>query len=62
MGVLFTIILIVIIILVVLGIGVGATFDAIKSGWEKVPADNIVENFKNATEKSITDITQEIKP
>jgi hypothetical protein len=59
---LLTVIVIALLILVVLGIGVGATWDAIKAGWEKVPAQNITDNFKEAAEKSAKELVQEIEP
>lgn len=58
---LLTIIVIALLVLVVLGIGVSATWEAIQDGWNKVPADNIIDNFKEAAEKSAEDLTQEIE-
>ena len=62
MGTLLTITLIAIIVLLVLGIGVGGTFDAIKKGWDKLPAQNITKNFQEAAEKSAIEIAQEVEP
>jgi hypothetical protein len=60
MGAVLTAVLIGIILLIILGLGVTGTFEAIQTGWDAVPAQNIVDNFKEATEKSAKELVQEV--
>lgn len=56
------IIIIAVLVLIVLGLGVSGTFDAIQKGWDKVPAQNITDNFREAIVKSANDISNTVEP
>lgn len=49
-------------ILIVLGLGITGTFEAMQAGWDKIPAQNITDNFREAAEKSAMEIVEEIDP
>ncbi len=59
---LLMIVLIAVLVLIVLGLGVSGTFEAVQTGWEKLPLGNVTQNFQEAAEKSAVEIAQEIEP
>jgi hypothetical protein len=56
-----TIILVVIIILLVIGLGWDGFYEALKKGWDSVPAEKVTDNFKDAAIESIKDVRDEVE-
>lgn len=58
---LLVIALVVIVGLIIAGIGWDGFLEALEKGWNNVPADDIIDNFKEATVESINDVQQEME-
>ena len=61
MSFLTTVILIAIIILLVIGLGWDGFMDALKKGYESVPAEKVADNFKDAAIDSLNDVKDEME-